>query len=71
VKKKDSLSAMLMVRLSSEDLALLDSIQSRVPVLSRASVARELIRRGLREVAEGDPTQLLAGIGPEKKKQSK
>jgi hypothetical protein len=68
VKKKDSLSAMLMIRLSSEDLAALDSIQARVPILSRAAVARELIRRGLRDVAEGDPAQLLAGTGPEKKK---
>jgi hypothetical protein len=66
--RRSSLSTMLMIRLSSDDLALLDSIQARVPVLSRAAVARELIRRGLRDVSEGDPAQLLSGTGEKKKR---
>ncbi len=66
--KKESLSEMLMIRLSSEDLAALDSIQARVPVLSRAAVARELLRRSLRDFAEGDPAELLAGVSTDRRK---
>ena len=69
--KKNNLSATIMVRLLPEDLSAIDAIQARVPLLSRAAVAREAMRIGLREISRGDPAQLLVGTERRKKRRGR
>jgi hypothetical protein len=57
--RKTTLSEMLMVRLAPSDLQALDSIRAKLPILSRATLTRELLRRALKDYAES-PERLVA-----------
>jgi hypothetical protein len=57
-KEKEALGAMLGVRVSSDDLARLDAIVTRLPIGSRHAIARFALRIGL-DAIEHDPAILL------------
>ena len=59
--KKNTLTAALLIRLNAEDAALLDAVAARLPVLSRAAIAREAMRIGLRQIS-ADPACLIAPV---------
>lgn len=65
-KDKDGLSEMLGVRVSSDDLARLDSLAARLPIGTRHAIARFALRIGL-DAIERNP-QVLLGAGPKVRK---
>ncbi len=69
MSRKDTLSRMLMIRLSQQDLSDLDDLAARVGVISRAALARAAMRRGLREITR-DPHLLLSTTETERKRKT-
>lgn len=57
--KADAPISTLMLRLDPEDGRRLETLHSRVPIASRASLALAALRLGLQEL-EQDPTKLIA-----------
>ncbi len=57
--KKPTLSEPIFIRLSEKDRADLDALSARVPAFSRAALAREALRLGIRLLSE-DVTRLVS-----------
>jgi hypothetical protein len=48
-----------LLRLSTDDLAQLNAVCAKAPVLKRAAIARQALRLGLKQIGE-NPTLLLS-----------
>lgn len=64
MSKGNRLEAALLVRVSGETAALLEDVASRLP-MSRASIAREAIKRGLKEIAQNPACLLIPEEPPD------
>ena len=57
--KNDRLTEALYLRIARDDMARLDELAERIPVLSRNALARQAMRIGLAAI-ERDPASVLA-----------
>ena len=65
--KKSTLSQMIFLRLSPEDVELLDKACALAPVLPKATVARQGLRAGLQAILS-DPRLIMGASGETKKR---
>jgi hypothetical protein len=65
-RDKEALSAMLGVRVSTDDLARLDALVERLPIGMRHGIARFAFRVGLEAIEKG-PALLLGALAEKRR----